>query len=709
MPIFEIEGPDGKIYEVDAPDIAAAVEGFKGFSGGGNSPDTPAAPQYDSLANFGQPQLDEAAAYHDQIMPSLSQGLNSASNAISGGFAGMAEDYIGGAVNAIIPGFNPDNKSYNELVDQIQEAKKTQRDAHPIADTIGTVGGAVGGGILGGAGLAGLAKGGNALAGAATNSVVGRTLASMLGGAGQNVGIAAGRDEIDSVGEGAGLAGMGAIFGGLGQLGAEVAVPAFKAAKRLVPGSIGQAARTDAAQHKLAASLLADHEGAGSVGAYIGGGSGARAKSILEEAAEQAGGPTNRMLAEANPKLMDVLEELSGSPATVGKTEFLEELARTRQMVARDEAPGILSENLTGAIDRSAPKANTQLFKEIFDSPQGQSVPVVDKTQLINGLTGVRTRTGNPLIDPRNRMGASNRAVTLFQKQLEDVTDQGALTLKGMQNLKIQLGDMVDFSPSQSTTDKLNAMDVAAMRDYVNDAIRQIDPRYDAVAAQFADAKSAEKLAKRGSQLMGGTDNSAPLPVVREYMDSLNEAEKLQVQRGAAQWLEGRVARNPNFLKKLAEENPDVLERVETILGDVLQQNGTDMRAVSEAIEAQLEQGARFGRIETAIKGQAKHTIGNDPEATQAIQGMFHAGRVAADAFRGMAGGGAVNSLNRAAQSLPHIQQRGLFDLLSSTNPEKATETLNELYRLLHDPRMSMRPGVVGSGIGVGIGGAVQR
>src|SRR5690606_447481 len=35
MAIFEIQGPDGEIYEVDAPDEGAAISAFQQYIGGG--------------------------------------------------------------------------------------------------------------------------------------------------------------------------------------------------------------------------------------------------------------------------------------------------------------------------------------------------------------------------------------------------------------------------------------------------------------------------------------------------------------------------------------------------------------------------------------------------------------------------------------------------------------------------------------------------
>ncbi len=74
MPIFEIQGPDGATYEVDAPDEASALKGFQGFS---PSP----APRSGKHLSFeeGQALLD------------ADERANSASGALGAGLTGLVD------------------------------------------------------------------------------------------------------------------------------------------------------------------------------------------------------------------------------------------------------------------------------------------------------------------------------------------------------------------------------------------------------------------------------------------------------------------------------------------------------------------------------------------------------------------------------------------------------------------------------------------
>lgn len=131
MPIFEIQGPDGQVYEVDAPDENSAASAFQSQMA---PPEEALSPWAENIDAFGR-------------------GI---ANGASFGFAdnlGAAARWAGGKV---LPW--QENVTYDQALQEVRGQDQAMAQANPVADALGNVTGAVGTGV-------GLARNGATLAG----------------------------------------------------------------------------------------------------------------------------------------------------------------------------------------------------------------------------------------------------------------------------------------------------------------------------------------------------------------------------------------------------------------------------------------------------------------------------------------------------------------------------------------------------------------
>lgn len=177
MPIFEIQGPDGGIYEVDAPDEKAAAAGFQKF----NVPtDASTAPDQGALTAAGR-----GAAQ------GFTFGLNDEMRGLveAGGVAPDQPASLGALIRGgynLLTGSGQD--AYRGGTDRTRAELKTSQEQHPIATTTGEIGGALTGGLgLVGGGLslgANAARAGQGLGSMALGSAVDGAAIGALQGAG---------------------------------------------------------------------------------------------------------------------------------------------------------------------------------------------------------------------------------------------------------------------------------------------------------------------------------------------------------------------------------------------------------------------------------------------------------------------------------------------------------------------------------------------
>lgn len=144
MAVFEIQGPDGGVYQVEAADESAAVAGFKQFSS-------------QSAAPAEKPGMLETAARG--IARAATFGFNDEALGLMKG--------IGGLVSG--EGFSP---AYNRTVDNYRARDKAAAAANPITNTVSEVAGGIVPGVAALRAGATLLRGGMALPQAMAASAV---------------------------------------------------------------------------------------------------------------------------------------------------------------------------------------------------------------------------------------------------------------------------------------------------------------------------------------------------------------------------------------------------------------------------------------------------------------------------------------------------------------------------------------------------------
>lgn len=123
MPIFEIQGADGQVYEVDAPDENSASSAFQSqFQA------SPPSPQ--EIPNWAE------------NTDAFGRGLVNGATFGFGDYAGAGARWLGGK---ILP-WQPE-LTYEQALQEVQGQDKAVANASPIADTVGNITGAVGTGM----------------------------------------------------------------------------------------------------------------------------------------------------------------------------------------------------------------------------------------------------------------------------------------------------------------------------------------------------------------------------------------------------------------------------------------------------------------------------------------------------------------------------------------------------------------------------------
>ncbi len=169
MPIFEIQGQDGATYEVDAPDEAAAVQGFKKF----NAPTQPRAGRH---LSFGEGQALLDAEERDNRVKGVSGAVGAGLTSLVDGVP-VVGPMVLGATQRAAAGLRTlvDGGSYDDRLKQAQDITSRAQEEHPYISTAGNIAGAVGGTIP-------LMMAAPGAFGAGTGSFMARSGASALSG-----------------------------------------------------------------------------------------------------------------------------------------------------------------------------------------------------------------------------------------------------------------------------------------------------------------------------------------------------------------------------------------------------------------------------------------------------------------------------------------------------------------------------------------------
>lgn len=690
MQLYEIQGKDGKMYEIegDSPEDAFAALDALIDGGQSNSPVTP--PEGD--ARYPSLSMDNIEAQVNAQNEKIDEGfgktramLKGASGAASFGLSDAAQRYVGAAVDKAM--FNEDNLSYSDLLDRVTKENNQDMADHPGYGLMGTVAGSV----LGG--KAALDTAGKAVPWLAKGIAGRMTGAAALGGI-EAPAVAAGRGELEKENV-LGLAAMGAGFGMLGQGIGEVVAPAG----RFIKSRATEAGAEEAAKRKLAHSLMDDATGAESVAAAVNNGKGLSQDDLLALANDLGDG---RHLGEANPKMLELYTSVAKTPEATGRLSST--TARAEQHLA--ELPARANE----AIENVLVNPNRQLvgqearqasalrqdearaaYREIFDSDEGRYVAVTTGKELRARAKNLKDSQGYPVFDEATMTAPARAVLKRFNSMVKSTGDGKEIPLKGLQNLRTDLNDMISNSWSESAASgaKMRTSDMIALRTMIDDTMKGSSDKYAQASAKFAAVEDEKRAYEAGRKLIRGTNTTAPVDEVKAYIDSLSGPELNHAQDGALEWLKGQLDQSDTALRKLAQSNPDMMGRIQAIFGEDIQ-----IEELAEALDSMAQQKAAYTKLSKAETSTIKNALpsrsGN--EATSMLDKLVTL--IGLGPQRGVP----VSPLRRVLMGDHQALNKQLLNLLQQDNPEAAKTLMDELIQMRAKPRAGTTGGAIGAG-----------
>lgn len=626
---------------------------------------------------------------------------DSFANVATGGLQGLYDRYVGAGTDVLGQaafGGGEQEMSFSDFVNKRTDDRQRRRQEYPAHSIVGGIGGGL---VSGAAAAKGIQAGGSELAKRALSSATGRIGSAAAAGALENVATEAGDGGINSIADMLTPAALGAAGGAVGQVAGEIIPKLWRGASDFV----GPGARRRHGMREAASSLLDPATGGGSVAAASGKPEGYSIDDLLT-LSEMTGGPQNRMFGEGSEGLLDVTAALAGSRDVTGTTGAAAEIARQRIRETPEALRGLLTDNLTdsaraisgddaAALSRLGKTEAKAMYSQIFDTPAAKNTPVITKKELLDLLSP----------DPQNDTASIRSAYKLFEDVLPEGSEQGELTLKGLHNVKIELDKRIAsaWSDSASSIDKVSAAHLLEMKTMVNDLIGDIEPSYKEAARLFGTDMKREELVDLGAKMLRGTNTSMPLNTMEDYLKGMSVEELGAVQDGALRWLTGQVDQSPNYIKKLAAENPDAIKRLGLIFGNALDNNSGSLDDLAEKVNTQLTNLSRYNKIAAADESAGKHVLAK-PAESSLLQGTIDRAAVLASLLSGHPLRGTLTtSARRVANEPNQVLNQTLFNLMTASKPEEAQALLSEIFKYGKKPEPSMAGGILGMAVGTGL------
>lgn len=641
----------------------------------------------------------DKAANQQFINNSLEGGralVQGAGDTLSFGLAPLADRALGTATRTLMDGMDGSiDKSVGQQWRDVTDERKQLAEDHPWANMIGETAGAV-------AGLGTMAT--QVPAVAKHLGTVGGRLATMAGlGAAENTAVNAGQGDFNM---------LDPLIGAAGGFGGQLLGEAASLGGRFIRSRATVAGADEAAKDGLARDLLDPKRGV--LGRTLNNDQPMDA-ATLQTLAD--GMQPGEMLGEQSQGLLDALGHSAGTDAALGKTAKPARIAEQRLKDLPGQTRDIVEETLSPGGTRRTTKTRKALqnmrmedarhyFSEIFDTPEGRKMPVATKEEIAGQVWNIRDTNGNRVFDQRNVSPSSKAVLAEYQKLVENTgaltTEAGepALSLKGLQNVKIALDDRIaaNWGVDPTSGQKFNTRELAALKNHVNKLISEIEPQYADVSRLYADVASTNKAYDFGSKMVRGTETSQPVEEVAEYMTSLSTPEKRAAQEGALTWVLENAENSGTFLRKLSAENPAQARRLEAIFGDVLQENGVTLADLAEAVD---ETAKRVGGYKKLVK--ANETAPSRAATSTPADSNNAAGKIVDAVFATMGimpkRGMPVSAIRRLVAGDPDAHDRVLFDLLTTDTQEEASKKIADYVARTKRPNAGIKGGAIGAGL----------
>jgi len=643
MPIFEIEGADGKIYEVDAPDQSSAIQAFTKFQ--------PPTVTESGVADQGR-KLDDfysSGIYSGQYNP-----LGPIAQSIGAGASGIRDTVTFGWGDELFGAITPGSS-----VEQERALMEAQQKSNPIAFGTGQVAGGLG--MVGGAMKApGIATRGVMSALPSANMSPGASLLSraLVGGA---EGAAMGGVYGAGSGEGFDDRLAGGVMSGIagGALGAAVPVVAsgISAGYRNVKDAL---AKSDVAKQAgvrpEVARLLANVTNA-----------------------DQTLGPTGRanmalagneaMLADAGPNAQQVLDyaiQRPGPGSVLARQRIDERLGRDAAAMTGmlDQTLGtpegiLASQNAIRQASRPGVNAAYQAAEAApinYATPEGAAVEDV--------INRIPNRFKSQAIQRANERLAYDGTPNL--QIMADIADDGSVAFREMPNvaqadaIKKALDEIARDGTDIGGKMSAEASFASRMARDLRDAVSSAVPEYGQALKTAADPLQRVAATEVGGSLLSDRVTRDQAAIM---LDRMSDAEKTAARQGVRSFIDDQMARvktaftDPNMdareaasaIKSLssranrdklttllgeaeAKKLFDELDRVSQSFGlkaSVAQNSKTAAReATREMVESQTSGGVlntlQEGEPLNASKRLIQALTGRTPEAIRGQQDMVY-------------------------------------------------------------------------------------
>ncbi|MFA6984626.1 MAG: hypothetical protein WC213_00270 [Arenimonas sp.] len=516
MPSFELKSPDGKVFDVVAPDAKSAVAAFQKMIGGQTGPQSSNETAGDTIDS-----VQASTPIGDQLSR-IGSTLDSGARMIANGATfGLADKFAGGM--NYLTGQAP---SYDAGVKSEREKTQAVREAAPVGSAIGE---GVGG-VLSGAGLM---KSGLTLAGRVGPGLLARVMGYGAEGAGYGAAQGAGNTYSDKISDYFKNAGKGALTGSA--IGAGLPVVGSVAGAGYRAGSAFLGPRVEGAGRGASALLR---------GAAQADEAGLRNLGQLGDSA---------MLPDAGPAMLG-LGQGAGTGTGAGRSELVNAL-RTRDQETATRLSQSLDTNLGPAPIPSRVEAGLAQSREALGPAYGQ---VLDDAGVAaaHGAPPMNTQALAQNLDAVARVerGPAQRAARQVREMLND--GQGGLDRSPdtLLNTRQAIDGMLTTEVDPNTIRILTRARQAVDAELANvPGLKDVD-------AQFAELSRQSAGLQRGSQVLdSGKTAIRPTELADEMTQAAlpqgaqigPSAAPIRVRQGTRADIDRRVGTNINDLNQL--------------------------------------------------------------------------------------------------------------------------------------------------------------
>ena len=700
MAVFEIEGPDGKRFEIEAPDQQSAFDAFSQFSAGNQTtPEPQTAPEPRTIAT-----TNDGGRIYEQ--PDGTRGFTSP------GYSTTDPDTVARLMEGATPADVVQDSFDNQRIDANQGRARLNEFARGVPfvgsyadEAVGIVNPQAGENMqaLSGAmqrqrpGETAALNVGGAIAGAVPMAMV--AAPTLIANAGKTVGVralqaaglsaAAGAVEgaVYGAGEGEGAERMqnakdGAIFGGaVGAVGGPLATYGAEGVKAILRRTSGSDVSVIASQlgiSKEAATVVRNALRTGGIN---------DAMDALQRGGDSA------MLADANGATMGLLDsaaQAGGNAGAIAGRAVGERtsLATNRLTAALDDALGAPQGQgeLVGAIRQGSAPARQAAYDAAYAAPIDYST---GRGQAIEGLL------------KRVPPSAIRRADELMRLEgvesgqiLASIADDGTVSYSKLPDVRQldyitrALNDVAENANAQGklggTTD-LGRLTGNLSRQ-IRSSLREAVPEYGNALDTAADAISQRNATDLGYDLLKtGTRREA----VREGLQGASEAEKAAAMQGVRSYLDEVTA---NVTRTITDGDTTSREGIRLLRDFSSRANEQKLRLLmggeaTEKLLAEVDQAATAFELRAAIAQNSKTAV------RQSVQSGIDE-QTSGGVVQTLASGEPVNATKRFIQAITgetaeaqELRRLGLYeeiaDVLTNTRGMRAQRALRLINKAI--------------------------